>query len=152
MVIKLIQTLKKFGNPFVVGLFVMLIALSGCERKEPLNSGTFDCSTCYQNKPDYGPLQIKVTINAQNPSVPLVVYAGNIEDNDTIYIDTTYSSDYSVDVPVDRYYSVMAEYKDNNKIILAVDGDKLKTDKNTKDCDQECYYYKGGYIDVRLRK
>ena len=148
------------GNHFITGLKLVnkwafgvliffLVFLAGCERNEPLES--FDCATCYQDKPDWGPLQIMVTINNDNPYVPLVIYRGDIESNDIEYMDIAYSSEYTVDVPPDKYYSVTAEYKDGSKTIFAVDGDKLKMKKNIKDCDKECYYFKGGYIDVRLR-
>jgi hypothetical protein len=146
---ELIQEVKpKRKGIFVFVLFILLI-MTQCERNE-FSWEPFDCSTCYQDKPDWGPLQVYVTINDQNPSVPLVIYRGDIEDNDIEYIDTAHSSSYTVEVPVDKYYSVTAEYKDGSRIIFAVDGDKLKLDKNTTDCDEECYYFRGGYIDVRL--
>lgn len=121
-----------------------------CERKEP-SGGSFDCSTCYQDEPVMGPLTIYVTINAENHKVPLVIYRGDIESNVIEYIDTVSYEEYWIDVPVDAYYSVKAEYKDGDEIIYAVDGDKLKLKLNVKDCDQECYYFDGGYLDVRLQ-
>lgn len=125
--------------------------LTFCERQEPTD-GSFDCSTCYQDEPAIGPLTVYVTINAENQKVPLVIYRGDIESNAIEYVDTAFQSEYWVDVPVDAYYSVKAEYKDGEKTIYAVDGDKLKLKKNAKDCDQECYYFDGGYLDVRLQK
>ena len=140
---------KTRGSVFVLIFFMVLF--TGCEFYDPSNLSSFDCSTCYQDKPDWGPLQIKVTINSQHPSVPLVIYRGDIESNDVEYIDTAYTSDYTVDVPVDQYYSVTAEYRDGEKTIYAVDGDELKLKKNATDCDEECYYFEGGSIDVILR-
>jgi hypothetical protein len=133
-------------------LIVILVNLTQCERNEPLDFSSFDCSACYQDKPDWGPVEIKLTINDQNPSVPIVIYRGDIENNDIEYVDTAHNSDYTVDVPVDKYYSVTAEYKDGGRTIYAVDGDKFKLEQNTKDCDEDCYYFKGGYFDVRLNK
>ena len=138
----------------IVWLFagiMVFLSLTFCERQEPTN-GSFDCSTCYQDEPSWGPLTIYVTINAENPRIPLVIYRGDIESNVIEYVDTTFQSEYWVDVPVDAYYSVKAEYKDGDKTIFAVDGDKLKLKKNVKDCDEECFYFDGGYLDVRLRK
>jgi hypothetical protein len=132
-------------------LIFIMILLTQCERDEPFDLSSFDCSLCYQDKPEYGPLEILVTINSENHAVPIVVYRGDIENNEIEYIDTAYYWDYVVDVPVDEYYSVTAEYKDGSNTIYSVDVDKLKLQFNTKDCDEDCYYYKGGYIDVRLR-
>jgi len=134
----------------IIILILSLIFHSGCERNESWES--FDCSNCFQDKPEWGPLKIKVTINNENPSVPIVIYRGDIESNDIEYTDKADHSDYTVDVPPDKYYSVTAEYKTGGKTIFVVDGDKLKVKKNVKDCDQECYYFKGGYFDVRLRE
>jgi hypothetical protein len=126
----------------------ILIFIAGCGDQ---SIESFDCSTCYQDKPEWGPLQIIVTINSENTIVYLTIFRGDFEDDDIEYKDSTAFSDYTVDVPVDKYYSVKAEYKVGDKTIYAVDGDKLKVKKNSTSCDQECYYFKGGYIDVRLR-
>lgn len=140
----------KSKSKWIILIFIM-IHLTQCERDEPVDFSSFDCSLCYQDKPDYGPLEILVTINSENQAVPIVVYRGDIENNDVEYVDTAYNSDFVVDVPVDKYYSVTAQYKDGTNTIYSVDGDKLKLNFNTKDCDEDCYHYKGGYIDVRLR-
>ena len=136
-----------FMTIFMTGIFLTI----GCERQPPNDYG-FDCEYCYQIKPDSGQIGIKVTINDENPYVPITIYIGNIEDNNIEYSDTSYSSEYWVDVPVDKYYSVTAEYKSGDNTIIAVDGDKFKLKKNTKDCDEECYYYSGGFFDNRLLK
>ena len=130
---------------------LILLVLISCERQEPVDLNTFDCSTCYQDKPELGRLTVSLTINGQNPFVPLVIYRGDFENNDIEHTDTSWSADYWVEVPVDKYYSVTAKYKDGDKTIFAVDGDKLKLKHTSDKCDEPCYYFCGGYIDVRLR-
>ena len=80
-----------------------------------------------------------------------MIYKGKIEDQVIDYIDTAINPDYYLWVKVDEYYSVEAKYKSGNKTIIAVDGDKIKTKKNSSECDETCYWIKGGYINVRLR-
>lgn len=109
-----------------------------------------DCSECYTIKPDTAELIIKLTINDENPKVPIVIYKNNIEDNDIEFTDTAITEDYYIDVPVNKYYSVTAQYKVNEKTIIAVDGDKIKT-KKIYDCDEPCWIIKGGYINVKLK-
>ena len=128
---------------------IALIVLLACERMENVSSG-IDCSECYQEKPEWGIFNATVTINAENPFVPLVIYRGNVEDNDVEYVDTTWTTSYWVEVPVNAYYSVAAEYKVGNKTIFAIDGDELKSKYTENDCDEPCYYYQGGFVDVRL--
>ena len=67
------------------------------------------------------------------------------------YADTAATEKIYIDVPLDFYYSVTAEYKSGNKTIFALDGDNIKTKKNIDDCDEKCYYITGGYINVKLK-
>ncbi|MEZ5197398.1 MAG: hypothetical protein R2764_13695 [Bacteroidales bacterium] len=122
--------------------FILLLLSLACEREGAPGFSTVDCSECYQDKPDWGPLNATITINDQNPFVPLVIYRGNIEDNDIEYIDTATSKSYWVDVPVDRYYSISAKYLRGEETIFVIDGDELKTKYTETDCDQPCYYFK----------
>ena len=128
-----------------------LIISIGCERDVPTKLGTIDCIDCFQDRPEWGPLNVTLTINNENPFVPLVIYIGNIEDNNIEWIDTSYSADYWVDVPVNKYYSITAEYKSGDKTIFAVDGDDFKLKYTENNCDFPCYYYYGGYYDVQLK-
>ena len=130
---------------------IFSFAIKGCERDEPLNLNKIDCLYCYQDKPELGPLDVLLTINDENPYVPIVVYIGNIEDNNVEYIDTATSSNYYVDVSVNKFYSISAEYKSGNTTIFAIDGDEFKIKYSSDGCDLPCYYFSGGYFDVRLR-
>jgi hypothetical protein len=93
-----------------------------------------------------------MTINEENPFVPLVVYIGDFDDNNIEYIDTSYWTEYWVDVPVDKEYSIVAKYKKGDEIISVVDASKLKVKYTSSDCLEPCYYFSGGYMDVRLRE
>lgn len=131
-------------------LFTAMLFAGGCERLEDVNIEGFDCARCYQDKPEYVQLRVKVTINEENPYVALTVYVGDFEENVIDWEDVTYNGTYWVDVYPDRYYSVKAEYKEGSKTVYAIDGDKVKLQYNSSDCDLPCYYQVGGYIDVSL--
>ena len=132
-------------------LIPFFIFVNSCERDVPTKLGTIDCFDCFQDRPEWGPLNVKLTINNENPFVPLVIYIGNIEDNNIEWIDTSYSADYWVEVPVNKYYSITAEYKSGDKTIFVVDGDDFKLKHTESACDYPCYYYYGGYYDIQLR-
>jgi hypothetical protein len=131
---------------YLLFLFVML--LTRCDNIDL----TVDCAECYQNEPEWGDIFVDVTINDENQYVPIIIYRGEFENNDIEYIDTAYESEYIIDVPLNLYYSVKAEYIVGSDTIYAIDGDKIKTKLNTEDCDQECYVIKGGNFDVRLKE
>jgi len=113
-------------------VFFILIC---CERKEPSRSGDFNCAECFQDKPEWGPLNIILSTDGQNPYIPLTIYIGNIEDSVVDWVDTAYSNDFWIDVQPDRYYSVAAEYKQGDNTIIVVDGDKLNSKYSSSDCE-----------------
>lgn len=132
-------------------VFQLFIFSISCERDVPSKLAGVDCGDCDNIRPEEGKLLVTLTINDENPYVPLVIYRGNIEDNNIGYVDTSYSTDYWVIVPVDNYYSITAEYKSGDKTIFAVDGDEFKIKYTDTDCSYPCYYFYGGYYDVQLK-
>lgn len=128
-----------------------MLVMSSCERDEPVNAGDVDCYECYNPRPEWMKLNVKVTINDQNPEVPLTIYIGNVEDGNIDWVDTTNTNSYWVGVHPDQYYSVKAEYKDGSNTIFAIDGDKIQLKYSEDSCEEPCYYAVGGYIDVQLK-
>lgn len=136
----------------IVYAFLFIISLwmlPSCERK--LEIFVFDCKDCFQDKPEDGPLKISFTLNKENPFVLYTIYKGAFEDGNVEYADTAFNTIEYIDVPVNEYYSVKAEYTKKEQCITVVDGDRLKLKKDRNRCDKKCYYYKGGKIDVRLK-
>lgn len=141
----------KYPLLYILLIIQLLLISSACERDVPPKLRTVDCIDCFQDRPEWGPLNVKLTINNENKFIPLVIYIGNIEDNNIEWIDTSYSADYWVEVPVNNYYSISAEYKSGDKTIFAVDGDDFKLKYTESNCDQPCYYFYGGYYDNQLK-
>ncbi|MCD4681414.1 MAG: hypothetical protein K8S00_13595 [Bacteroidales bacterium] len=131
-------------------IFSAILFLISCEKPNPLNCEDYDFSDCYLEEPEWDFIHIKVTINEENPYVPIIIYKGNFEDNNVDWTDTAWSSDYSIDVQLNQYYSVTAEYKVNSQKILAVDGSDVRKVKTTV-CDEKCWYIKGDNFDVELK-
>ncbi|MBN3034261.1 MAG: hypothetical protein JW861_01645 [Bacteroidales bacterium] len=130
---------------------LFVVVLWGCERDTAYLPGV-DCEKCYQEKPEWGPLEIRVTVSEAYPFVPVTIYKGNIENNDVEYQDTTWQDPYIIDVPVDRYYSVTAQYQKDGHILYSVDGGKFRVRKSESACDEPCYYFSGGFFDARYRE
>jgi hypothetical protein len=117
-----------------------------------------NCSECYTPKPDFGPVKVEITINAENSRVPVKIFKGKYEEkylNDfssAVHIDTISQSSFEVDLKVNEYYSIAAEYIKNGKKTIVVDGDKLKIYKVSDNCDEVCWIFRGGEIDATLKK
>ena len=131
-------------------LFILfLIFIIACEKE--FHSNAVDCSYCYTDEPEYDDLVITLTINEENPSVPIKVYEGDLERGFEIYRDTVDTTKAWVNVELNKNYTVTAEYISGGKIITAVDNDKIRTKHETESCDEACWAIIGGYFDVRLK-
>lgn len=119
---------------------------------EKIFTGDVNCDECYTTKPDEVDLIIEVTLSGGYPEVPIVVYRGEIEENQVEYIDTVYENPYYLYVKTDRKYSVLAKYVKEDKTLYAVDATKPKVLKVTDACDEECYVIEDVNLDVRIRK
>ena len=140
------MVLRKYNFPaFVFGL---LLLAGSCSEFISL---TVDCDDCFDYLPDTADLIIYVTIDAENPEVPIVLYRGNVEEGQVDYVDTVRSSPYHLPSAVDQFYSITAEYSVGDKKVIAVDGDKMKIKKEHESCPPTCYTIKGGYLKVELK-
>jgi hypothetical protein len=129
---------------------VLFLMVFSCEET-PFVSNV-NCDECYYNKPDSADLIVSLTINSDNPFVPLVFYKGEVEENMVEWVDTAYTETLYLYSPVNQYYSIKANYKKGDMIVIAIDGDKLKTTRVSDVCDTDCWIIKGGELDVRLKE
>ena len=134
----------------VLSVLSVLLLCFSCGEK--ILTGDVDCAECYREKPDSADLEISLTFNDEFTEVPLVVYRGDVEDNNIEYLDTAYESPYYLYVPVDKKYSVKAEYKKSDAILYAVDGTKLKVLLVTDACDAECYVIENETMNAEIKK
>jgi hypothetical protein len=131
-------------------LFLLLFLGGSCSEK--IFTGDVNCDECYTEKPDKSDLVIDVTINYKYPEVPIVVYRGDMENQDIIATDTATYTPYYVYVPVGETYSVRAEYNQDSITTFAVDGTHLKALSVSDACDSKCYVIANDKLDVRLKK
>ena len=83
-----------------------------------------ECSrpwNCYDEEPDGATMDIKVTINDQNPSVKVIIYNG-IYENDNVREELTLTDGYGEIYLPDGQYSATALYKRGKDSVLAIDG------------------------------
>ncbi|HOY30946.1 MAG TPA: hypothetical protein PKW80_03615 [Bacteroidales bacterium] len=110
----------------------------------------YDYSDCNTSEPALVALHIKLTINDENPKVPVTIYEGKLDNNLIVLTDTVSASTYSVLLPPDKYYTVSARYVSGNKIIYGIGSDNIKKIRNYV-CDSVCWTEQEGNIDVRLK-
>jgi hypothetical protein len=134
---------------WLLSIIVLIPFVLACGEK--VFTENVNCSECYTPEPDSVYLYIDVTINDTFPEVPLVIYKGDVEDDQIDYIDTAYSTPYILAVAVDQKYSVKAKYRKTSGILYAIDGTKIKTLLVTATCDQDCYVIRNDRMNVEIR-
>lgn len=133
-------------------LSLITILFSGCNTED--SDGSVYCSDgCLSEKPDSAKLIIKLTINAENPTIPITIYQDKFSLDTTIrviyqgFID---SSEFKYIVKTNEYYSVKAQYKSGTRTIFAIDGGTFKAE-NPETCDNICWQILGGIYDLRIK-
>lgn len=127
-----------------------LLPLSACFL---LNDDDDDCDpnlTCNTVEPSNATISVALTIDDENPWVPLEVYQGNASDS-ILYLRDTATGDISWDLPVDQRYSVVAKYRQGSRTVLAVDGGKISTSSFTN-CGETCWTTDDLNLNLRLLK
>ncbi|MEX0986214.1 MAG: hypothetical protein WD052_01970 [Bacteroidales bacterium] len=130
-------------------LLIISVKFSGCEQ-EDLNF-YIDCDYCLEFIPDSADLFVYVTIDDENPFVPLTFYKGDYEDGVIDYVDTTWTEEFLLLSEVGVEYAVKATYQKDGVPVIAIDGDKLQVVNGAGDCYSPCYYIRAGTLDVRLK-
>jgi len=126
-------------------LFTILLIPLSCEN---MDSIFVNCDECFSELPAHADISIIVTNNEENTDVPITIFEGSIDDGNIIYESINQTFFYA---KVGKYYSVIAEYRKNGKIIYAVDGKKLRAKKDESSCTEPCYVIVGDEFDVRLK-
>ena len=130
-------------------LYLIFSMLTSC------NSTYTDCenpdySNCQTSIPSTGTMEIEVTINDENPKIPITIYIGNIENNQIEKLDTLIEGSKKIILPVNQTYSVTAKYKKNGATIFAVDDDKIKASSKAV-CDSTCWDVSNGSVNLKLK-
>lgn len=139
------MNLKKYSIPaFILGL---ILIVGSCEDLKTL---IVDCDECFDYEPDTADLIIYVTLNNENPEIPIVLYRGNVEEGKVDWVDTIREATFYLPSAVDQFYSITAEYKVGDKTIVVVDGDEMKARNEDETCGAPCWIIRGGYLKVEL--
>jgi hypothetical protein len=130
-------------------ILVLSIKMTGCEQEDL--DAYIDCDFCLEAVPDSADLIVTVTIDEENPYVPLTFYKGDYEHGVVDYRDTASTEELFLYSEVGTDYAVMATYQQDGETIFVVDGDRMRVVNGEGDCYPPCYYIRGGTLDLRLK-
>ncbi|MEN8155343.1 MAG: hypothetical protein ABFS10_00210 [Bacteroidota bacterium] len=120
---------------------------TGCEPEDWI--GNVNCNDCFGYKPDSADLIIHLTINAENDSVPLIIYEGDTG-GDVDWRDTAVDETFYLKSRMHTTYTVRAQYRSGSKTIIAFDSDRMTLKDYSESCGSTCYIVKGGIFDLTL--
>ncbi len=141
---------KKLHTKLLAALLLVLVSgkFTACEPENWMLS--INCEDCYGYSPDSADLIIKLTINAENDSVPLTFYLGDYEGGVIDWQDTATSEEFRLYSKINSSYTVRATYRAGDKLIEAFDADDMELYNANEECGSPCYIVKGGIFDVSL--
>jgi hypothetical protein len=143
---------KNILTVLIIGLTAIFPLSCGDEY---LWASQSDCNDCLSPKPTKSTLIIDLSNPAKR--VPVRVYKGkyntsmDYDNSQLIFQDTATISPYYVDVPVNEYYSVVAEYTRGSDKYKVVDGSEIRALSIKSTCNTDCWIIKGGTMDCRLK-
>lgn len=143
------RKIKHISSVVLIVILVISIKISGCEQEDL--DFYIDCNDCLSAIPESANLIIYLTINDENPFVPLILYRGDFEDNIEDYRDTAYEEIHTIYSEMDMSYSIKATYQVDGKPYVAIDGDKMTTENGDEECYSPCYIIRGGTFDLRIK-
>lgn len=129
-------------------LIVNGIALKSCAIESITE---FKCSECYTEEPSHTWVDLNVTINAENPEVPITIYVGPPE-NEVIYsYDLANETPYKVKVENETAYTVKAEYRVDGRSRIVFNKIKTKIFYDYESCSEPCYWVSDKTVNLRIK-
>lgn len=128
-------------------LILLIVTITACQ----VSDGDCNYYDCLGYEPYEATMNIRLTIDTQNDSVPIWIYEGKYNDtNSLIFSDTCTEETYQIILPLNHQYYVKAKYKKGDKTIYAIDGVYFKKYYRSE-CDSVCWKIKNDRMDVSLK-
>jgi hypothetical protein len=129
-------------------LFVFILALLiSCEDQGII----IKCPDCLQDEPINTDLSIKLDGQFLGQSTLITVYEGNLEDSVIYTTLTTAYADATVNVSLNKKYTLTATYYKSDNYYITVDSATPKVRFDKTQCDDPCYFVYDKTIDLRLK-
>jgi len=133
----------------IVSILIVFVIAFSCDGAN--STMEIDCGKCFYPEPETFELEINLTIAETGDSVYVEIFKGNVESGELSWEGMVGTPLFFHNVELNDFYSVKATYETDDKIIYAIDGDRMISRYVADACDKDCWVIKGGYLDVRLK-
>ncbi len=139
-------------------LTIFIFSCDKIQNEKDYDDYSDDCSgfTCDTIEPLNAYIEIKFSRTSETENPDIYIYTDYYENRkiyDTLKTDSI--SDYYFytyyNIPVNQYYTIIAEYHKGADTIYAIDGDFIYTEMNVE-CGYNCWKIKNKYFNVSLKK
>jgi hypothetical protein len=139
------MVLRKFIR-IVLGtaVFILMSVLFSCEE-----IFFVDCTECELTEPSEAYLQIQLDQNSEGARV--TIYEGNPEDSVKFMKFTSYTEVLFQKVPLNKSYTLTAEYPKNGKVYVVVNSVIPRVKYEEEKCNDPCYYIHDDIVDLHLK-
>jgi hypothetical protein len=128
--------------------FVFILAfLISCEDQGVI----IKCPDCLKDEPVNTDLSIKLDGQFFGQATLITVYEGNLEDSVIYTTLTTGYADATVNVSLNKKYTLTATYYKSDNYYITVDSATPKVRYDKTQCDDPCYFVYDKSIDLRLK-
>ena len=114
-----------------------------------------DCNECTLDEPQEAYLEIKLEklykYMVVDPVILINVYEGNLEDNLVYRSIQTTNNETKVNVPLNKKYTITAEYNIINNTYIAINSVTPHVKYNKHNCDEPCYYIVDKSVNLKLK-
>jgi len=125
--------------------------LSGCDVDDTCDARVTPPSNCVTVRPTLAEMRVEVSYTGQPQGIPLTIYRGRFDQGVVYARDTVFGERNIYLVPTNEYFSVAAEYVQEGRKIVAVDGVNV-TVSFDDNCNYGCYTSDQNNINLRIRK
>jgi hypothetical protein len=127
-------------------VFILAILIS-CEDQGII----IKCPDCLQDEPVNTDLSIKLDSQFYGQATLITVYEGNLEDSVIYTTLTTGYADATINVSLNKKYTLTATYYKSDNYYITVDSATPRVRFDKTQCDDPCYFVYDKKIDLRLK-
>lgn len=134
-------------NTFRILILLTFAFFFSCEEQ-----GLFvKCSDCTTSEPEKTNLEVKLDFAQYGFETIINVYEGNLEDSVIFRSFNTSSSYTTINVTLNKKYTVTATYYIPDDYYVVIDSSTPKVKYEKTQCDDPCFFVYDKVVDLRLK-
>ena len=134
-----------------------MVLFFSCEEslQELQTISLIDCNECTEDEPQEAFVILKLgdpyKLGSTNGRIYININEGNLEDSVLFRTIYTMDNEISVFLPVNKKFTITAQFSINNKTYITVNSITTRVKFNKTSCEQPCYYTTPRSVNLKLK-